>query len=101
MIQSHRFIINESERIRGLKDILLDLLPSKNIETAPRGSVRTSEGDIDTAEFAFFQRDEQVGTFEYMLMEGVYDCSLDLHGTPRETYEEIMNVLKERFPEIK
>lgn len=99
-MQQHRFIIEEKSRVYGLTAILIDLIPTIGLSVENRGAARSKTRPIDSAEYALFHGKKEIGSYEYWLKEGVYDCTLNLNDAPREAYEQVIEVLKQRFPEI-
>lgn len=99
-MQNFKFIIEEKERAHGLAAILLDLIPTAGLRIENRGGARSKTRSIDFAVYEIFYDNRAAGKFEYTLTQGVYECAINLDGVPKEKYEQIIGVVRERFPEI-
>ena len=84
MIQEHKFLMREQERVDGLTNLLINLLPINGINIQSCGAWRGGFGnskDIETdwAEYDLFDGKKKAGHYEFV-KTGLYNCELDLNG---------------------
>ena len=105
MTQEHKFSMREQERIDGLTNLLIDILPKNGVIIQSCGAWRDgfgNSGDIqtDSASYSLFMDKQQIGHYKFV-KKGIYTCELDLTGLPEDKYKIIVDSIKREFPEIK
>ena len=88
------------EQIDGIGEVLFAILPEMKIKVCPGGGYRGNVRPIDFGIYRFRKGRVQVGMYEYDLKEGVYFVNLDLHAVPQPEYDEILKILKLKYPSI-
>ncbi|MBS3125697.1 hypothetical protein J4211_05640 [Candidatus Woesearchaeota archaeon] len=97
-----RFMIGSQARVDELTKLLHEeLLPRFGMCLGNRGAARYELKNLDFAEYALMQGEQEVGRYEFELKARVYHCRLENAKLPQDTYAGLVVQVQQHFPEVK